>query len=56
MTAQFDENGNIIIPKTMKFNELGQPEETIYTFAKMCVAGCKNVKHNCAYNCTAKSE
>jgi len=34
MAANFDENGNIIIPKTMKFNDLGQPEETIYTIHK----------------------
>jgi len=32
MPANFDEKGNIIIPKTMKFNALGQPEENVYTF------------------------
>ena len=31
MVAQFDDKGNVIIPKTMKFNVLGQPEKTIYT-------------------------
>lgn len=29
--TEFDEKGNVIIPKTMKFNEKGQPIETIYT-------------------------
>jgi hypothetical protein len=31
MPAEFDKNGNIIIPKSMKFNEFGQPEEIVYT-------------------------
>ncbi|CAG0949106.1 MAG: hypothetical protein OIN86_13130 [Candidatus Methanoperedens sp.] len=31
MPSQFDKNGNVIIPKTMKFNEFGQPEETVFT-------------------------
>jgi len=31
MPAEFDDKGNMIVPKTMKFNEMGQPEETIYT-------------------------